>query len=68
MIVPGRIWKAVLTRWPKYRGASGFGSVGVYRRELIKKGLLTTKATLTKKGREYLSKLENPEKVQEGAA
>ena len=31
-IAPRSIWRAVQAHWPDYRGASGFGSVGVYRR------------------------------------
>ena len=36
-IAPRPIWRAVQARWPDYKGASGYGSVGVYRRDLQKK-------------------------------
>ena len=39
-IAPRPIWRAVQARWPDYKGASGYGSVGVYRRDLQKKKLL----------------------------
>ena len=57
-IAPRPIWRAVQARWPDYRGASGFGSVGVYRRDLQKEKLLNYRtARITPAGREILAEL-----------
>ncbi len=56
-VAPRPIWRAVQARWPDYKGASGYGSVGVYRRDLQKKKLLNRTARLTPAGREVLAEL-----------
>ena len=48
-----------------YKGASGYGSVGVYRRDLQKKKLLNRTARITPAGREILVGLQGVEKVEE---
>ena len=64
-IAPRPIWRAVQARWPDYRGASGFGSVGVYRRNLQKEKLLNYRtARVTPAGREILAELQGVEKVE----
>ena len=64
-IAPRPIWRAVQVRWPDYRGASGFGSVGVYRRDLQKEKLLNYRtARITPAGREILAELQGIEKVE----
>ena len=58
-IAPRSIWRAVQARWPDYKGASGYGSVGVYRRDLQKKKLLNYRtARITPAGREILVGLQ----------
>ena len=64
-IAPRPIWRAVQARWPDYKGASGYGSVGVYRRDLQKKKLLHYRgARITPAGREILAELQGVEKVK----
>ena len=63
-VAPRPIWRAVPARWPDYKGASGYGSVGVYRRDLQKKKLLNRTARLTPAGREILAELQGVEKVE----
>ena len=64
-IAPRPIWRTVQARWPDYRGASGFGSIGVYRRDLQKKKLLHYRgARITPAGREILVGLQGVEKVE----
>ena len=64
-IAPRSIWRAVQARWPDYKGASGYGSVGVYRRDLQKKKLLHYRgARITPAGREILAELQGVEKVE----
>ena len=64
-VAPRPIWLAVQARWPDYKGASGFGSVGVYRRDLQKKKLLHVRtARITPTGREILAGLQGIEKVE----
>ena len=63
-VAPRPIWRAVQARWPDYRGASGFGSVGVYRRDLQKEKLLNRTARITPAGREILAELQGVEKVE----
>ena len=63
-VAPRPIWRAVQARWPDYKGASGYGSVGVYRRDLQKKKLLNRTARLTPAGREVLAELRGVEKVE----
>ena len=63
-VAPRPIWRAVQARWPDYRGASGFGSIGVYRRDLQKKKLLNRTARITPAGREILAELQGVEKVE----
>ena len=58
-IAPRSIWRAVQARWPDYKGASGYGSVGVYRRDLQKEKLLNYRtARITPAGREILVGLQ----------
>ena len=62
-VAPRPIWLAVQARWPDYKGASGFGSVGVYRRDLQKKKLLHVRtARITPAGQEILAELQGDEK------
>ena len=64
-IAPRSIWRTVQAHWPDYRGASGFGSVGVYRRDLQQKKLLHSRtARITPAGREILAGLQGVEKVE----
>ena len=63
-IAPRSIWRAVQARWPDYKGASGYGSVGVYRRDLQKEKLLNRTARITPAGREILAELQGVEKVE----
>ena len=63
-VAPRPIWRAVQARGPDYRGASGFGSVGVYRRDLQKEKLLNRTARITPAGREILAELQGVEKVE----
>ena len=50
-VAPRPIWRAVQARWPDYKGASGYGSVGVYRRDLQKKKLLHLSGSPNHSGR-----------------
>ena len=62
-VAPRPIWRAVQARWPDYKGTSGYGSVGVYRRNLQKKKLLNYRtARITPAGREILAGLQGIEK------
>ena len=63
-VAPRSIWRAVQARWPDYKGASGYGSVGVYRRDLQKEKLLNRTARITPAGREILAELQGVEKVE----
>ena len=63
-IAPRPIWRAVQARWPDYKGASGYGSIGVYRRDLQKEKLLNRTARITPAGREILAGLQGIEKVE----
>ena len=62
-IAPRSIWRTVQASWPDYRGASGFGSVGVYRRDLQHKKLLHSRTgRITPAGQEILTGLQGVEK------
>ena len=64
-IAPRPIWRAVQAHWPDYKGASGYGSVGVYRRDLQQKKLLHSRtARITPAGREILAGLQGVEKLE----
>ena len=52
------IWKAITIRWPSYRGAGGFGSIGTYIRRLTISEHLNEKGKPTKKGKELLAELQ----------
>ena len=58
------IWKSVTIRWPDYRGAGGFASIGTYRRRLTISEHLNENGKPTKTGKELLAELQGIEKVE----
>ncbi len=55
-IDPYSTWKAITIRWPDYRGAGGFGTIGTYRGRMKASGALTKDGKPGEKGKEMLEK------------